>query len=260
MKGTYIKYAATLSAMITLLSTLSLAQSRYTPEERAEIISYKGCFPQLSNQKPHKVNHDVGNGIVVSTMERTDFANERFLAYDNDLSNLNIGLTDKVGLRYSDNDIKAMLDDQFGTGPGFHINAHGITDNLGNSTGIQLNGKVIDAEQTANLIIQTLQDYNIVINAMETPFPIVLHTCNSAKGNNNSFAAKLSKLLSEKMANCTVVAGDAPILATVGEGYYEEHVIGRNKADKRPWKIFKNGKIHIGSESYKESMRQASNI
>ena len=237
----------------------AIAQYNYSKEEISEIADFENCFPQLSNPQPHKVKHTLQGGETVTTIERSDFKNHRFVMADPDNNKLNIAIVDKTGLRYSDRDIESMLDDQFATGPGLHLNAHGVTDTAGRPIGVEMDGKVLDAKQTVELIMQTLNDFNIVLDAMKYPFPIMLHTCNSGKGDDNSFAAEVSRLMSEKIANSTVVAADDVVYAAVAPGYYEEGVgADQNHIDsQRPWKIFSNGETWIGNKSYKKTMRMA---
>lgn len=245
---------------ITAVSSLTTsAQYQYSPEEVKEIAAFENCFPQLSKPQPHRVKHTLKGGEAVTTVERTDFKNHRFVMAGPDNNRLNIALVDKSGLRYSDSDIESMLDDQFATGPGFHLNAHGVTDANGNPIGIEMDGKVLNARQTVELIMQTLDDFNIVLDAMKYPFPIVLHTCNSGKGDGNSFAAEVSRLMAEKIANATVVAADDVVYAAVAPGYYEEGVGAdqNHESAQRPWRIFRNGETWIGNKSYKKTMRMA---
>ncbi len=250
-----------ITVFFILLCGLScVAQTKYTAEDISKIEAFEDCFTQLSKPEPHKTVHSISGDETVTTIDRTDFKNHRFLSTDPDYKKLNIGLVDKSGLRYSDSDIEAMLNDQFTTGPGFHLNAHGVTDEHGNPIGIQMDGKVLNAEQVVGLIMQTLDDFNIVLDAKGAPFPIVLHTCYSGKGDDDSFAAEVSRLMTEKIANSTVIAADDAVYAAVlPPDYYEESVGAdqNHENSQRPWKIFKNGKTQIGSKSYKSTMAKA---
>ena len=229
----------------------AFSQNRYTEEERKAILDYESCFPSLSKPEPHKKTHQFTGGITVTTIDRTDYANHRFVTADHDKSNLNIALVDKSGLKCSDDDIESILNDQFATGPGFHLNAHGVTDNNGMSTGILMDGKILDAGQTARLILDTLDDFQTILDAKGETFPIVLHTCESAKGGNDSFAAELSRILTKHIENAVVVAADATVMTHFyTDGRYDERVESRSGK----WTLFKNGTAYEGSTSYKKSM------
>ena len=195
--------------------------------------------------------------MTVTTIDRTDYANHRFVTADPDKSNLSIALVDKSGLKCSDEDIEAILNDQFATGPGFHVNAHGVTDSHGMSTGIEMDGKVLDAGQTALLILDTLDDFQTILDAKGETFPIVLHTCESAKGGNDSFAAELSRILTKHIENAVVVAADATVMTHFyTDGTYDERVESRSGK----WTLFKNGSVYDGSSSYKKSMDMAKGL
>lgn len=240
-----------LTALALIISVSAFPQMKMTEEQRRKIAAFENCFPQLSKPEPHRAVHDIKGVGKITTFDRSDFKYHRFQTADLTPGNNDIGIVDNAGLKMSDADIKEMLNDQFAKAPGFHLNAHG------NQNGVIIDGRQLNARQTADLILDNLQNFNLVLNAKEDALPVVLHCCECAKGGENSFAAELSRILSKSMGNVTVIASDKVIESrNFTDGSYEEKLIGANgkEAADQTWMIFKNGKLRRGANGYKATM------
>ena len=246
-----------LTALVLMISVSSFSQMKMTEEQRRKIAAFENCFPQLSKLEPHKAVHDIKDVGKITTLDRSDFKYHRFQTADPTPGNNDIGIVDKDGLKMSDADIQEMLNDQFSKAPGFHLNAHGTPN------GIIIDGRQIDAQQTADLILDNMQNFDLVLNAKGDPFPIVLHCCECAKGGENSFAAELSRILSKRMGVVTVISSDKIIESrNYTDGSYQEKLIDANgkEAADQSWMIFKNGKQHRGAIGYDATIDKATGI
>lgn len=246
-----------LAALALMLSASAFSQMKMTEEQRRKIAAFENCFPQLSKPEPHKVVNDIKGVGKITTVGRSDFKYHRFQTSDVTPGKNDIAIVDKTGLKMSDRDIKEMLNDQFSKAPGFQFNSHG------SENGVIIDGRQLNAEQTAGLILDNMQNFNLVLNAKGDPLPVVLHCCECAKGGENSFAAELSRELSKYMGNVTVIASDKVIEGrNYTDGHYEEVLIDANgkEAADQTWMMFKNGKLYRGAKGYKATMDKAAGL
>lgn len=244
-------------SMLMLCAQWSMAQTFQQINE--EILKYEQCFEQLSHPEPKSVSHQLKDGTSVEVIQRTDYRNKRFLQADPDVRQLNVNIMDNQDLtNWEMQEASKIFDDAFGVGPAFNIYAHGICDPEGNSSGVRLNGKDLTPAQTAELILRTLDDYELVLNAYNRPFPIVLHTCTSAKGS-NPFAAQLQREISKHIKNAVVVAADAPVYAQIdSKGIYLETISNpplKANAIGRKWIAFDSNGARQTSPDWKETVR-----
>ena len=84
----------------------------------------------------------------------------------------------------------------------------------------------------------------------EEPFPIVLHSCKSGQGGDNSFAAKLSSIIAQKIPQVAVIASPELVLCEMdNKGNYNEYVSDRSGSKHGNWLVFQNGDIAVAKIS-----------
>lgn len=254
-----MKPTSVLSTICVLLSASAFAQSEEIEEIKANIRSYEACFEQLSDPTPKLVNHEISPGVSIDVIQATDYKGKSFMQADPDVAKLSIALMDGDNLEeWEVQNADLIFQDGFQTKPGFHIYAHGISDSEGNSTGVRINGVDLTPQETARLILSALDDYELILNAYDSPYPVVLHTCNSAKGP-NSFAEQLQKELSQAMPNIRVIAAPKPVYVTLDEAGNYNEIVSTNPAagDKAngKWHIFSNRGYTVGNKDYKSTMQ-----
>ena len=240
--------------ILVLLGSSTIAKAQLSETEK-QILEYDNCFRQFSRPAVHDNTYNVG-GQQIPVVEKTDFATKQFSQVDPQLNNVKLMLMDNRDLsRWERTNARTICESYFADGkPGFHIAAHGLQDPEDGDK-IQVGGKFLSPEETADLIMQTLNDYEIVMNARKMPFPIVLHTCNSGNGGENSFAAKLSSILTERISNVAVIASPDIVRCTMDENGYNEYVETRN--GKGNWLVFQNGKQTMtGTTDYKSTVKK----
>jgi hypothetical protein len=228
---------------------VSMAQKQINDE----ILKFKDCFTQFSNPAVHENSYNV-NGKQVPVIEKTDFATKQFAQVDPQLNNVKLMLLDNRDLSsWERTNARTICESYFADGqPGFHIAAHGLQDPEDGDK-VKVGGKFLNPEETADLIMQTLNDFDIILDAEKKPFPIVLHTCKSGNGGENSFAAKLSSILTEKISNVAVIASPDIVRCTIDGNDYNEYVETRH--GKGNWLVFQNGKQTLtGTTDYKSTV------
>jgi len=250
---------------------------------KEQILAYQKCVEEKSLPDYHHVKRVLSNGKIINVAEQTDFFRytERFTSVDAFLENpeewvnsvymsqvkkgSNKGLIDTNGLsEWEVNNIRAISNEYFkSTDNTFHIVAHGLINPHGNSANkLLMGGQELNAKEIGELILQTMEGVNhILLNAAEKPFVIVLHSCNSAEGE-NSFAQQLSAELSKSIDNVAVVGAPDAIYCEMDEkGNYTEKVssisaIKRNQPERKNWLVFQNGKEVIeGTADYKTTVK-----
>ena len=226
---------------------------------RAEILAYQKCFTDRSILKTSKMSSRLPDGTDIDVLVRSDYTNERFVQGDMRLTDLKIALVDQKD-EFMDKYAEEIMDEYFSTGPGFHILAHGIRNPEGPAQTISMDGRELNAEQVAGLILEQLGGYQHIINALETPFPIVVHSCNAGKGE-DCFGAQLSKILKKSMLNVSVIAAPGVVQATVrnstripDDERYQEYVSDENNRARYKWNIFIDGTRISGGDTYKDTM------
>lgn len=255
---------------ILLLCLPALLQAQ-TKEEiealRQQVLAYKKCFPARSQLTTTPARYTLNNGEEVNVRIRSDFSNENFVQSDPTLGTVRFALADGKD-DYISRNVEDIMDAYGQSSPAFHIIAHGITDPNGSTQTISLDGKQLNADQVADLIVQQMQGYHHILNALETPFPVVVHSCNAAKGP-DSFAEQLSKRLSEKMLNVSVVAPPNVLYGqTVTErlpngstkSSYTETVVGttgyKSGPDAGSWDIFTEGRRTQGEKTFQATLKR----
>ena len=252
MKNRYIMLLVVVMGCINL----SMAQT----EIQKKILDFENCFPQFSNPNTHNASYSIG-GKQVPVVEKTDFGAKRFAQVDPQLNNVKLMLMDNKDLStWERADARKICDSYFADGmPGFHIAAHGLEDETGASANkIKVGGQELTPEETANLIFQTLKNFDIILDVKKEPFPIVLHTCKSGQGGDNSYAAELSKILSTKISNVAVIASPDLVCCEVdNKGNYNEYVSNRFGGKHGNWLVFQNGKQTMqGTPDYKSTVKK----
>ena len=103
-----------------------------------------------------------------------------------------------------------------------------------------------------------LQNYDILLKYREEPFPIVLHSCKSGQGGDNSFAAKLSSIIAQKIPQVAVIASPELVLCEMdNKGNYNEYVSDRSGSKHGNWLVFQNGKQTMqGTPDYKSTVNK----
>lgn len=232
-------------------------------EINRQILEYQRCFNEYSKLTPQDNVYKLPNNKNVSVVEQTDFSMAKFVSMDKNLENVNLMLMDKRDLpKWEVRSAKTIMKEYFRQPNTFHIAAHGLEDPNGTSTQtILMGGQSLTAKETAVLMLETMQDYNIILDAKEVPFSVVIHSCKSGMGD-NSFAQQLSAILSESIENVAVIAAPDLILTTLDEsGKYSEAVISSPKntspSSWKNWKIFKNGMSYMeGTTDYKTTIQK----
>lgn len=168
-----------------------------------------------------------------------------------DLSNWEVNSFDQIA--------KSYFKDCVST---YHIAAHGLISETGSASNkIKIGGEELDASETAELIIKSMQDgANQHENFVEDmPFVVVVHCCHTADGEDN-FASQLSKALAEYLPNISVVGAPDVVRCEMKDGKYTEIVTTKNEAEmenpeKLRWKVYKNGEnTNQGQYDYLETV------
>lgn len=245
---------------VLLLHGMSVYAQTLEEIER-QILEYQKCFNKQSAPNEHDNTYKLSDNKSIPVIEQTDFSMAKFVSMDKNLENVNLMLMDRRDLtKWEVRSAKKIMKEYFQQPNTFHIAAHGLVDQEGASTQtIKMGGQILTAQETADLILQTLQNYNIILDVKEVPFSVVLHSCKSGMGT-NSFAHQLSVILSTKIKNVAVIAAPDLIMATLDEnGKYGEAIVSSPK-NKRPsswkkWKVFKDGKDYMeGTNDYKTTV------
>lgn len=258
------------------------AQQSKVDELKAQIRAYKECIIKLSMPEYHSKEYTLENGKHITVSEQSDFNRNAFTSIDPTLEDpkqwieslyfykkeqgKSKTLIDTKGLSsWELESIRQISNDYFNSGDNvFHIAAHGLVDSRGvSANAIQMDGKYLDAKETADLILRSMADVNhMLLNVDEQPFVIVLHSCNSAQGE-NSFAKQLSIELAKKIDNVAVVGAPDAVYCEMDEkGNYTEMVssvnaVKRNQPERKNWLVFQNGKQTMqGTPDYKSTVQK----
>lgn len=216
-------------------------------EER--ILAFENCFIELSEPLPSLVEYKLNGGGEVNAIQRTDFAKQSFLQADPTIDKMSVNLyaLDAAdGFNFGETDITKIFDWAFDIGFAFNIFAHGVLDENGKSSGVQFDYRDLSPEELTEMIFAAFNDYDIIINTRGNPYPIILHSCSCAREGESSYAAKLSKIVAEKMPNAYIIAAEGPVEFTYKDGKYDEVV--RKGAGTTNWSIFHDGKMTKGDK------------
>ena len=253
-----------------------------TDELLEKIKKYHECFIQLSLPSSHEESITLSSGKVVKMLAQSDYKRSTFVSVDKlledvhqwklspylwqmnhsknnsaimdgkDLSNWEIESFDQIAQSYFKNSVST-----------YHIAAHGLVyEDTGEvSDNILIGGQILNAEETAELIIKSMQrTFHHVINAENQPFVVVVHCCHTADGEDN-FSSQLSKALAEYIPNVSVVGAPNVVYCKKRDGKYTEFVTtDKNEAKKEnprklKWKVYKDGEnTNQGNFDYLETV------
>ncbi|MBQ4394521.1 MAG: hypothetical protein II825_04415 [Paludibacteraceae bacterium] len=251
-------------------------------EELIERIKwFHQCFNELSLPYSHEETITLSSGKTINMLAQSDYDRSAFVSVDKlledvqlwkqspylwqmnhsknnsaimdgkDLSNWEINSFNQIAQSYFENCVST-----------YHIAAHGLVDYTGKATNnIKIGGQTLNAEETAELIIRSMQNsFYHIINAENQPFVVVVHCCHTADGENN-FSSQLSKELAKYIPNVSVVGAPDVVYCEERDGKYTEFVtIDQEEAQKQnpkklKWKVYKDGKnTDQGKYNYLETV------
>lgn len=258
--------------LLALMAVFSLSINAQTEEDvkklKEEIIKFHECFyNKVSLPKSHEETITLSSGKTIKMLAQSDYKRSAFVSVDKLLEDVrqwkmspylwqmnhsknNSAIMDGKDLsEWEINSFNQIAESYFKNSVStYHIAAHGLVYPTGEAANnILIGGQTLNAEETAELIINSMQGtFHHVINAEDQPFVVVVHCCHTAKGENN-FASQLSKKLAEYIPNVSVVgASDLVYCEKTKDGKYTEFVTSEDEAERenpRPmkWKVYKNG-------------------
>ena len=258
--------------LLVLMAVCSLSINAQTEEDvrklKEEIIKFHECFFNTKSlPKSHEETITLSSGKKITMLAQSDYKRSAFVSVDKLLEDVrqwkmspylwqmnhsknNSAIMDGKDLsEWEINSFNQIAESYFKNSVStYHIAAHGLVYPTGEAANnILIGGQTLNAEETAELIINSMQGtFHHVINAEDQPFVVVVHCCYTAKGENN-FASQLSKKLAEYIPNVSVVgASDLVYCEKTRDGKYTEFVTSEDEAERenpRPmkWKVYKNG-------------------
>lgn len=259
--------------LLVLMAVCSLSINAQTEEDvrklKEEIIKFHECFfNTVSLPKSHEETITLSSGKKITMLAQSDYKRSAFVSVDKLLEDVrqwkmspylwqmnhsknNSAIMDGKDLsEWEINSFNQIAESYFKNSVStYHIAAHGLVYPTGEAANnILIGGQTLNAEETAELIINSMQGtFHHVINAEDQPFVVVVHCCHTAKGENN-FASQLSKKLAEYIPNVSVVgASDLVYCEKTKDGKYTEFVTSEDEAEREnpqpmKWKVYKNGK------------------
>ncbi|MBR1521749.1 MAG: hypothetical protein IJ635_11005 [Bacteroidaceae bacterium] len=250
----FVLFSCTLSAQAQ-----SKKQQKQLAELMQELENFQDCFDGQSAPQVHDNAYHLGE-VEVPVVEQTDFTKGafHFSQVTPDL-NVRVALVDDKNLSdWERRNARQICEEYFRGGPGFHIAAHGLEDpeNAANDK-LLIGGQELTPEQTADMIMQCLNGYEILTKYRKEPFPVVLHSCLSGEGE-NGFAAQLSEILSKKIENVAVIAAPNLVMCQMDNaGGYNEYIVDKAGHKGGRWNVFQNGRIAMqGTLDYKSTVSQ----
>lgn len=259
--------------LITTLVVASLVVQAQNDEKTArDILNLKSCYEKIKSHSLREKQIDI-DGEVFNLMSERNFAEENIVLSDkeelqklsDEISYQKFGVKGRFGNIV---DIKSMRE-LFGEGPQgqmlfeqatmnysqdgtFQLMSHGTFDQTNNSLEmIILDGKTVDAEKAAKIILKEMEGYEIITKYSNRPLVVVIHACGVGGKSVNSFASKLSGYLAEKSYNIYVVAAPGKV-HPVASWPYKEIVIDENGKIVN-WNCFYGGKFLVEGERDFES-------
>ena len=258
--------------LLALMAVFSLSINAQTEEDvkklKEKIIQFHECFFNTKSlPKSHEETITLSSGKKITMLAQSDYKRSAFVSVDKLLEDVrlwkvspylwqmnhsknNSAIMDGKDLsEWEINSFNQIAESYFKNSVStYHIAAHGLVYPTGEAANnILIGGQTLNAEETAELIINSMQGtFHHVINAEDQPFVVVVHCCHTAKGENN-FASQLSKKLAEYIPNVSVVgASDLVYCEKTKDGKYTEFVTSEDEAERenpRPmkWKVYKNG-------------------
>ena len=260
--------------LLVLMAVCSLSINAQTEEDvrklKEEIIKFHECFFNTKSlPKSHEETITLSSGKKITMLAQSDYKRSAFVSVDKLLEDVrlwkmspylwqmnhsknNSAIMDGKDLsKWEINSFNQIAESYFKNSVStYHIAAHGLVDHTGTATdNILIGGQTLNAEETAELIINSMQGtFHHVINAEDQPFVVVVHCCHTADGENN-FSSQLSKILAEYIPNVSVVGAPNVVYCKKTEdGKYTEFVTTDEYEAKKEnprqlkWKVYKNGK------------------
>ena len=260
--------------LLSIMAVFSLSINAQTEEDikklKDEIIKFHECFYNtLSLPKSHEETIKLSSGKTIKMLAQSDYERSAFVSVDKLLEDVrqwkmspylwqrnhsksNSAIMDGKDLsEWEINSFNQIAESYFKNSVStYHIAAHGLVDHTGAATNsILIGGQILNASETAELIINSMQGtFHHVINAENQPFVVVVHCCHTADGENN-FSSQLSKKLAEYIPNVSVVGAPNVVYCQKTEdGKYTEFVTTNEHEAKKEnprqlkWKVYKNGK------------------
>lgn len=246
---------------------LSLGVYAQSDEEMIrEILEYKLCYEQNKSHGLVEQSFEI-DGEVFDLMSECHFANENIVVSDKDelqkvadkISYDIYGIPKKFGYIVDWKSIRVIFQNsmieteqvamnymQEGT---FQLLCHGLTQKGQTMADkVLLDNKELDAQKTAEIILEAMDGYEIITNYTNRPLVVVIHSCNVGGKSDDSFASKVSGLLAEKSANIYVVAAPYKVVPTTSTWpYYSERIV-TPQGKQVKWNCFHNGKFLMEGE------------
>lgn len=241
-----------------------------------DILNYKSCYDKLKSHGLQEKSIDV-EGEVYNLISERDFARENIMLSDKDEIQK---LSDKIS--YDAYGVKGKyggildwksMNELFGGGfqgelkrqqatmsycqdGTFQLMCHGITDQSYNSLNkVRLDGKEVDAERAAKIILNELEGYDIITKYTNRPLVVVIHACGVGGKSADSFASKLSGYLAEKSLNIYVVAAPGDVYPVVGEFPNYSEIVKDKTGKAVNWNCFHGGKfISEGEKDFSKTV------
>ena len=258
---------------IALMVLPMMAYAQTEEELLQKYEKFQKCFEKLSMPKPHSSSVTLSSGKTVSFAAQTDYKRRAFVDVDQLLKDVSQwkespylwqlnqmkksrAITDTKDLsKWEVERFDEIAQDYFeGNEYAFHIAAHGLVKASGKAANsILIGGQELNAKETAELILQSMEEYHHVLNAFNKEFVVVVHSCHSADGEDN-FASRLSKELAEYFPNVSVVGAPQLVYCTIQDGQYTEYISTESELKKEnptnyKWKVYKNGQ-NTGQGTY----------
>ena len=257
----------------TLLIVAVLLSIQARAQTVQDILDLKSCYEKLKSHGLQEKSIDI-DGEVYNLMSERDFAHENIMVSDKEelqkladkISYESYGIKGKFGnivdwrsmtKLFGNNRIQAeqavMSYTQDGT---FQLMCHGITDQNHNSLNeVRLDGKEVDADRAAEIILKEMENYDIISIYNDRPLVVVIHACGVGSKSDASFDSRLSQRLAEKSPNIYVVAAPAKVYPSVKTWpSYKEYVLD-DKGKTVNWNCFHRGKfITEGKKDFAETV------
>ena len=243
---------------IILLSLADQAQDKEITVQ--DILDFKDCYAKIKSHGLQEKSIDI-EGEIYNLMSERDYARENLLVSDKDelqklsdkISYESVGIKGKFGSIVDWESMNQLFGSRIqaeqasmsymrdGT---FQLMCHGISDQSHNSLDkVSLDGKEVDADRAAKIILNELEGYDIITNYTDRPLVVVIHACGVGGKGNDSFASKLSAYLAEKSPNIYVVAAPGSVYpSTRTWPNYTETVVDKNGKTIN-WNCFHGGKF-----------------
>lgn len=220
----------------------------YSGERLREVLS------DMTPSGPSAHVYTLSDGTRVGLLERKNIDKSVFVSIDSFLGGI-MGLDntpyfgwqkqmliDGKDLPFTIREVGDIADRYFEQGNRvFHLTSHGLVvpETGAPSNAIRIGGNRLDASQAGELILASLSPEGIRrINTSGKSYAVVLHCCKVGAGE-DSFAAALSKILSQAIPGAFVVASPDIVEAYWAKGVYTERIATPGMS----WKVFKDGNI-----------------